>query len=324
MTEKPGEPVLQLIEEEAADWFGRRHFWAWSDADEVKLNAWLAESPAHEIAYWRLEAGWTRGERMAALRPLVPEKAVLGKGRGAMAVAARVAASLLIIGVVGIGVRAYMSWSQEEIYRTSLGEHRVVLLGDGSTIELNTSSVLRVTQNAGQRVAILEKGEAFFEVKHDVVHPFIVIAAGHRVTDLGTKFLLRLDNGRLTMALTEGRARLETENSHLRQSVLLTPGDTAIATSASLSMLKRPAQNLSAVLSWRRGLLIFDRTTVADAAAEFNRYNSEKLVVADAVAGQQTITGTFQTGNTSDFTSLARDVLGLHVQRLGSEIVISR
>jgi len=249
---------------------------------------------------------------------------VLGKGRGAMAVAARVAASLLIIGVVGIGVRAYMSWSQEEIYRTSLGEHRVVLLGDGSTIELNTSSVLRVTQNAGQRVAILEKGEAFFEVKHDVVHPFIVIAAGHRVTDLGTKFLLRLDNGRLTMALTEGRARLETENSHLRQSVLLTPGDTAIATSASLSMLKRPAQNLSAVLSWRRGLLIFDRTTVADAAAEFNRYNSEKLVVADAVAGQQTITGTFQTGNTSDFTSLARDVLGLHVQRLGSEIVISR
>ncbi|HEY5239554.1 MAG TPA: FecR domain-containing protein, partial [Rhizomicrobium sp.] len=268
----------------------------------------------------RLDAGWARAERMAVLNRSVPEVAAPAPRRFPR-VFGRALAGVLAVGILAFGAFAYLSRSHEDTYATSLGQHRTVALADGSKIELNTNSVLSVTTDGGQRLASLESGEAFFQIRHDASHPFIVMAAGHRVTDLGTKFLLRLDNDHLTMMLTEGRARLEAKNS---QSLLLKPGDMAVATNSSLTLHKQPAQAVAEILGWRRGLLLFDHVTIAQAATEFNRYNNRKLVVADSVAARRSVTGTFQTTNIDDFTSLARDVLGLHIQHMGQEIVISR
>lgn len=324
----PSSPAMQ-IDDQAAEWFDKRHFWSWNDADEEQLNAWLAMSPAHEIAYWRLEAGWERGERMAALAPTFREEPKRAAKRPPLRLFAAVAGGLFIVGLAGfflIGANFGSAPLREKIYSTAVGAHRTVALQDGSRVELNTDTVLRIGLDAGQRHATLEKGEAYFEIKHDPVRPFVVIAAGRRVTDLGTKFLLRLDNGdRLVMALTEGSARLDaTTSNSVRRSALLRPGDIAIATTSSLSLRTASARDMNHIQGWRSGVLIFDRTTIADAVAEFNRYNGEKLVVTNSVAARRTVTGTFQANNTGDFTSLTRAVLGLHVQRRGNEIVISR
>jgi transmembrane sensor len=83
-------------------------------------------------------------------------------------------------------------------------------------------------------------------------------------------------------------------------------------------------QAFAGKLGWRHGVLVFDHTNLADAATEFNRYNRVKLVVADADTARRTIMGTFRATNIEDFTNLARDVLGLHVQDRPGEIVISR
>ena len=50
-------------------------------------------------------------------------------------------------------------------------------------------------------------------------------------------------------------------------------------------------QKLEDDLSWRRRRTHFDRQTLAAAAAEFNRYNREKLVIADPAAARMTIGG---------------------------------
>ena len=56
------------IEERAADWLQRRRYWkGWSEADQKALNAWLAESMNHAVAFWRLEATLDRAERLSAL-----------------------------------------------------------------------------------------------------------------------------------------------------------------------------------------------------------------------------------------------------------------
>ena len=46
---------------------------------------------------------------------------------------------------------------------------------DGSRIELNTNTVLRARMTTDQRIVWLEKGEAYFRIKHDSTHPFIVM-----------------------------------------------------------------------------------------------------------------------------------------------------
>ena len=57
----------ETIRQQASEWLiRRRDSGSWSADDEVALNGWLNQSPAHGIAYWRLELS---GTRLIALEP---------------------------------------------------------------------------------------------------------------------------------------------------------------------------------------------------------------------------------------------------------------
>lgn len=314
----------ECIEEQAVTWFEKKQFWTWTDVDERTFNIWLTASPAHEIAYWRLEAGWQRAERMAALKRVSRPTSNSTAATSATKVAS-LAAAIFVFGVLASVVSLPLR-HQEAAYSTPIGARRTVLLADGSKIELNTGSSLKVSYGDSRRQVTLERGEAYFSIKHDPSRPFVVLAAGRRVTDLGTKFLLRLDSDkRLMMTLTEGRARLDaTTSDAVHRQATLEPGDIVISTAAMLQLRKGAPQEIRRELGWRADKLIFDHTTLVDAVAQFNRYNIQKLRVDDPEVATRTVSGTFRTTNTSDFASLARDVLGLQVQRKDGVILITR
>ncbi|MFA6118212.1 MAG: FecR domain-containing protein [Sphingomonas sp.] len=70
-------------------------------------------------------------------------------------------------------------------------------------------------------------------------------------------------------------------------------------------------------------MLSFDQAKLADVAAEFNRYNDHKLVIADSNAAAIRIGGTFQASNVQVFARLLRDAYGLRIDRMGDEVTIS-
>src|SRR6185312_7252115 len=100
--------------------------------------------------------------------------------------------------------------------------------------------------------------EALFEVKHDARHPFTVIASDHKITDLGTKFVVRQSGSRVEVALIEGRAQFESIGGSTPRSTELTSGEVAVATGNSMSVTRLPVKQVSDELAWRRGLLVFD------------------------------------------------------------------
>jgi len=55
------------IEQAAAAWLARRESGAWADAEQAGLDAWLAESTAHRVAFLRLASAWNESGRLAAL-----------------------------------------------------------------------------------------------------------------------------------------------------------------------------------------------------------------------------------------------------------------
>jgi transmembrane sensor len=152
----------------------------------------------------------------------------------------------------------------------------------------------------------------------------VVIAGAHRITDLGTKFTVRDEGGGIKVALMEGRARLDAAGKTGPRSVTLTPGDVALATPTSLSVNKKPAEQLKKDVGWEHGILTFDHLALSDAARELNRYNTKKLVIADAAAGRLTIGGTFATNDVDAIANVAHEIFGLHVENQGNNIVISR
>lgn len=324
MSEAPSPTVAQgarEIETEAADLLERRDF---GDVDEAEIEAWLARSPAHRAAYWRLEAAWDHTRRLPALKTQLDEAAAENAPRNLFPLM-KIAAAFVVVAALGVAATLYFSASRDRTFATEIGGHELVSFADGTKIELNTNTRLRARMTTAQRVVWLDSGEAYFEVKHDPTHPFIVIVGDHRITDLGTKFVVRRQAGRTKVALLEGSAEFSVANVRSRsQSALLMPGDVAIGTANSIAVTREPEQQLSRQLGWRKGLLVFKHATLADAVAEFNRYNREKLVLADSDTGALTIGGTFNVHHLDDFTKLVQLVLGLHVNANGNEILISK
>ncbi len=321
--DKRAAPDAMEAEAQAAMWLGRRDREDWNAEQHAAMETWLAESPAHRLAYLRLYAAWNYADRLAAMRRprfgrLISSSRKLGPA------VFKIAAACTVVAAIGVAATNYSAKPQTQAFETPVGGHETLKLADGSRIELNTNTKVRVSLSAGQRQVWLDRGEAYFEIQHNAARPFTVVTGNRRVTDLGTKFTIRANGDLLRVALLEGRARLDTESIwNQPQSVLLTPGDVVVATRTSLSMERQPPRLLADDLGWRHGMLIFDRTPLADVVAQFNRYNAKKLSVSGRAA-QMKIDGTFPASNIDDFLHLARAVLGLKVEQQPDAVVLSQ
>jgi len=325
MTDAPIAPCSSAaeIEQRAAEWLERRAFGSWTNEDATSLNAWLAETIDHQVAFYRLEFAWNRTERLSVLRTGLPPRSERKPknwiGRAKLMTAVFVASAFC----AGVAYQ-YLRAPEGTTYVTDVGGRKILTLADGSQIELNTNTEVRVAMEDGARKVWLIRGEAFFQVQHDAAHPFTVRAGDHQITDLGTKFLVRRDQGNLTVSLVEGRARIESVAADSKsQTAELEPGDVARATNTSVSVSRAPIAKLETELGWRRGVLIFHDTTLAAAAAEFNRYNRQQLIIRDPTVARLTVDGTFPSSRVETFARLARDVLGLQVETKGDDIVIA-
>lgn len=312
-----------IIEDQAADWSAlRRMSDSWAAERQAELEAWLARSPAHRVAYLRIEATWRRTERLAALREPMRKtpSAVFAKRLPWR----HIAAAFGLVLLSGIVAEGYFLRPGGQLVETPRGGQERLLLADGSRVELNTDTAIRVDLSGQTRAVELVRGEAFFQVKHDASRPFVVTAGSHKVTDLGTKFLMRMAQQSLHVMLMEGKAQLENSDNGKEKAVVLSPGDVAVATAAATRVTRRPVHDLSESLAWQHGAIIFRNERLADAIAEFNRYGGPQLVVTDDVAANLKINGTFQTGGAEDFAGITREIFGLHVKRENGSIVLSR
>jgi transmembrane sensor len=293
----------------------------WSAERQAELDAWLAQSLAHRIAYLRIEATWRRTDRLAALRQPIGEADDHTAGRKAIWI--RIAAAIGFVMLVSVVAGNYFVHPHGQFIETPKGGQERLTLSDGSQVELNTDTAIRIDLHGQTRIVELLRGEAFFQIRHNAARAFVVTAAGHRIVDLGTQFLVRMAPESLRVALLEGRARLESAQPRQR-AVVLSPGDVAVATADVTRISKTSERELSENLAWRRGVIVFRNARLDDAAAEFNRYGGPRLIVADADAAKLRVNGTFLITGGEDFAAISREIFGLHVEHRNGSIVLSR
>lgn len=191
-----------------------------------------------------------------------------------------------------------------ERIRTGVGQRAEVELADGSRVMLNTATELRVAFDGQSRRIELLRGQAWFQVARDRARPFVVAAAGREITALGTAFDVRIDRGRLEVMLAEGRVRVTDPAragvGETGRAIEMVPNQLLIAGPGRVDV--RQLADTAPVESWRNGMLIFDNRPLVEAVAEFNRYASRPLRIADQATGQIRISGAFRIGDDRAFT----------------------
>jgi transmembrane sensor len=306
----------RAIIEEACDWVVRMHESGHSVQDRKQFVHWLKRSPLHVEEFLQTEADWLAIEDVDSARAIdvatllkTPDDTVVPITGCDSPVRPRTAMHRLFI-PAGLAAAAALIaavlflWSVAlETYDTGLGEQRTVVLADGSTVELNTQSEIRVRATSNYRDIDLVAGEALFTVADDPDRPFRVFSDSVEVRAIGTQFNVYRQSARSIVTVLQGHVEVrnvEIDDSRVPSDsgsnngaamVELAAGDRAVASGTAIS--RSVIENPQSAVAWRERRLVFDNELMADVAAEFNRYNSRRIVLDDDALAARRINGVF-------------------------------
>jgi transmembrane sensor len=344
----------EQIQDQAAAWADALHQSGDDPAVRRDFERWRDSDPEHAEIYDRIDRGYriTRGIEgsgaHAGLRQETLARVAGYRRRRRQRTAAAVAASVIAVIAVAFTL-SDDTWSElqyqqaraghavmgETLYRTAIGERRIVNLEDGSTLTLNTDSRAVVRYRDHTRNVALLQGQGLFEVAHDPARPFVVQAGERKVTALGTAFDIRLSQDGVAVTLIQGRVAVENtaplsglmpdSAARARKATNQFPGDQLIATAADADAPVIHKTDLRRATSWREGRLLFENENLAQAVAEVNRYGGRRIVLDDPTLGTLRISGAFKTGNPDAFL----DTLSWHlpIRIVGSDdeqIIVGR
>lgn len=237
------------------------------------------------------------------------------KGGAAVARTGRRRSLAALLGLAAIGLGSGTVWHrlQREALRyqatlsTLRGHMLQRRLPDGSDVTLDAESRLEIDFDAGQRMARLAGGAAFFAVQRDVERPFIVQARDVRVTVLGTRFGVEIDGGQGVVVQVElGRVRVEAYEKRYE----LTAGQSLRAFEGELvlSDVAKPA-------AWRQGELEFAAVPLADVLARLARY-APATMRATPEAARLRISGHVRVADARDWLDSLPSVLPVRLRKL--------
>jgi transmembrane sensor len=238
-------------------------------------------------------------------------------------------ASVAALLLVAVSVSALLGWQHYAVrerasYASAVGDLRAIALSDGSAATLSSDSRIDIALSRAQRHIDLQQGEAFFEVAKDAQRPFVVGAGARRAVAVGTRFSVRRDGASVRVVVTEGTVRLESDaaDGRAQPTTLLPAGSIAVAGPDGVLVRSVSLADAERILDWRSGLLSFEHATLGEAVAEFNRYNTRKLVVADSRAAALQVAGTFQWSNTQGFVRLLERGFPVRVEQRADQVVL--
>jgi transmembrane sensor len=237
------------------------------------------------------------------------------------------------LAAVGVALRSWQdrtaSMSQppfEREYRTARGQRATVALADGSQVELGVDSKIRVVLYDNGRREVRLEGEAIFDVRHDTRRPFVVYAGDAITEDIGTRFGVRAypEDRTVRVVVVEGEVALRpaTPRSHGdTAAAVLRPKDLGWLDAEGAVRLRRGVDT-DAYVGWTERRLVFRQATLAEIAAQLERWYDVEIVVRGAEIAAQRVTLDLAAPSLVEALDAIVVPLGLHYERTGSRVVI--
>ncbi|HTK35276.1 MAG TPA: FecR domain-containing protein [Caulobacteraceae bacterium] len=271
-------------ESEAVAWLMRLDAPDATEADWQGLADWLEAAPQNRLAFDRaerlsfevaaaspdlirgLDAAAPKTEPAPRRRRRTARSVPIGRWGWAAGLLAAACFALVMFPVLAPPA------APTEVYQTAKGETRMLILADGTRINLNSDSHISVRLEARARRVEMARGEAAFDVAHDNARPFLIAAGDRRIRVVGTEFDVLDTQGLVRVTVRRGVVGVASASAGPdAQGVLLRVGD---------QFEHRVGEAVSAVhkvdpevaFAWRRGDLIYRDQPLSEIVGDLNRY----------------------------------------------------
>ena len=284
----------QATRAEAAAWLARLRSEERTADDERGFRAWLAESRHHREAFeltnsiFDMAGAADRRLLESGSETKVSRRHVLRTG----------------VGLAAASIAGFVVYLRSgSTYATEIGEQRKVSLEDGTQVQLDTDTEIRVSMSEELRRVQLRRGRANFDVAEDSVRPFEVIAGAQSVRAARSHFDVSLDGSTVSVLLEDGPVSIASEDKKegapSPRTVL--PGQQLVFVADRGVREERPV--MERATAWRGGRLAFFEDSLSDAVAQMNRYTRRPIVILDPEIGRMKISGNYGVGDPGAFAA---------------------
>jgi transmembrane sensor len=344
------EKVRAAIAEQAGDWFVGHDEGLHDVKESAALAAWLKTSPVHIEEFLGFSV-IARDLREARAHPEYSLEAILARANAAEesrirplrhppSDAFRVGAPrrwLTATGVMAacafLSIGLYFTWNgggnrhpgaaPDSVtalhFETRHGEQLTRRLADGSVLHLNTDTAISIRYSKHERLAVLSSGEADFEVAHEAVRSFRALVGSIEVSDLGTKFDVRLGLDSTVVTVVEGEVKVgPTAAGRPAGSpwtgVRVGADHQLVIANGVWPPPRAVALDAERATAWLHRQIAFDHEPLEKVAAEFNRYAPKPIEIATPGLQKMQVSGVFATDDPEAFIAFLRSLKGVRVE----------
>jgi transmembrane sensor len=305
-------------EEQAALWAARLDGSELSAADRTALSTWLEAGPNHRAllsSYCQFSA--VLEQQMPLLEGIrdqvaeIPPTPRPAPSRPWSHWPLWAGATLAAAAVVALVLHFAFPSARVETIVTPVGQRQNLALADGSTVELNAHTSLRVEFSRAERRVRLAAGQAFFTVTPDAARPFLVETPAGTVRVTGTAFDVLAAPATLQVTVVTGTVRvrpLQTEATDLSVGQQLT------AEGSTVTVRQLDEAGFQRALAWRQGLVIFAGTRLDEALAQLARYHGRSFQAAPEIAARE-VGGRFSLDDLDGFFGGIEESMNVKVRR---------
>lgn len=330
--------VSASVQAQAAAWIARLHGPNRTKEVEEGLRRWLAEESEHAEAFELLTDLWEKAAYLSRARiaPISSSRPVRPR--------VRVLRAALVAVVMALVAAGDYHMPNNGVVTTGIDQFRSLILADGTRIRMDADTKLDVRYGARLRRVVIEQGQAYFHVVHRSDWPFIVIAAGHDIRDVGTKFDVRRQGDLMAVTLLQGEVTVSREPSKVQpirapaaagqrggrprgagatgapRTITLAPGERVTFQGTRMRKIDWPS--VAQVTAWLRGEVMLENTSLADAAADLNRYSRLRIVIRDPAVASIRVSGVVQAGASRSFAAAVARSYRLRELRLSRNVII--
>lgn len=197
---------------------------------------------------------------------------------------AAVAAIILIIAGVALfknPIQNLIDPIQNIQLATMAGQHRQIQLADGTKVWLSPATQINYPNEFRGKERIVEiTGEAFFDVKHDPQHPFVIKSGALRTIVLGTSFNVQAytHSHMAEITVVSGKVGVTAE----QKTEIMTANQRAVFNKASQLLTKENYPDAQKFIDQRVGIFNYNGASLAQVCQELEiQYGIQLKLPAD-------------------------------------------
>ena len=270
------------IDAQAAHWFARNRN-EHSARTREQFEAWQT-NPAHAQAYNEFESLWADLGECEELH--TPQTFAVKKPARRAAAFALATAAALVCALFAVNLGTAQALYQQQVATLGQGA-KTLSLPDGSTLNVNANTRLRIDFNAQQRDIYLDQGQLYIEVAANKEQPLVVHAGDARIKVVGTGFDVRRSARQLVVSVAHGKVAF----APAPNTATLLGAQQRATYDFAQGTLQEHTLAANEIANWRSGHLAFRNRELASLVDELDLYRPGVIQLAQGPLGRYKVSG---------------------------------